>query len=99
MGSKRISSQQEWSQIVGQFANSSDYRTFRERFFFDEQARIRRTGLQVNEAISPRAVKRRRIFEECLLDGRRVKDVNFCACNSKLGGEHDADIYIALFTG
>lgn len=94
-----ISTQEEWSRVRSQFSSASDYRDFSARYSFAETSRIRRTGLSIEQVLRQGTRNRREVFEKCLLDGRRVKDVNECAKGLRLGAEWDADIFFALFKG
>jgi catechol 2,3-dioxygenase-like lactoylglutathione lyase family enzyme len=92
-----ISSQDEWLRVRGEFSGASSYREFRARYAYNENNRIRRTGISIEEVLRSGTKNRRDIFETCLLDGRSVKEVNECAKRRSHGAEWDADIFIALF--
>ncbi len=93
-----ISKHSDWLNCRNEFPNLSDYRAFSKKYQFNPNSKIFRTSRTVDEVLTPRAVKRRLIFEEYLLDGLSVEDVNLRAAKIP-GGEHDADIFIGLHTG
>ncbi len=96
---RTIATQADWLSVRPQFGSASEYRRFRAAYKFDPTSRIARTGVPIEGVLSLRAAQRRRIFEECLVDGRTVRDANTCARVVSSNTEHDAEIFIGLFSG
>ena len=100
-----ISTQQQWEQVRRKFSRSSDYRLFSADYEFNPASTLRLTEIEISKAL-PRAKPggpRWTVFEKAIFDGATVERVNELAqrVGRQAGGhpEHDADIFIALFTG
>jgi hypothetical protein len=96
---KTISTQREWQRVRVRFPHLSDYQSFSPTYSFNPTSTLRLTGKTIREALPRARVNGPRwaIFEHAIQEGATIERVNARA--KKMGGRHDADIFIALHTG
>jgi hypothetical protein len=101
-GKTIISTQQQWEEARPASGGDKSMRAFLRKFGFDPNARIElAAGKARNEEFKPRnGTIRRDIFEQCLIPGSSVQEINKTA--RMIGGTSvrmDADLFIGLFVG
>lgn len=96
-----ISTQEEWERVRPTSHDDVAWRAFLREYCFDPSVHIVQATHVVDEAQMPRAgTIRRRIFDEALLPGRSIEEVNRVA--KQIGGASvrtDADLFLGLFAG
>jgi len=92
-----IDSQIKWEAAKVFFTSSSNYRLFSKHFWFASQLMIKRTIIDISDALPRSEIggKRWNIFSNILKDNNSVAQINE---EVKIyGGEADADIFIGLY--
>jgi transcriptional regulator with XRE-family HTH domain len=99
-GKTIIRTQREWEEARPASGGDEAMRAFLREFGFDPAARIEFAG-KIDETPKPKAGSiRRMIFDQCLVSGSSVEEVNRCAKNlGKASVRMDADLFIGLFAG